>query len=236
MPCPRCGAAMTRETLAGHLGTPIIIDLCLPCQVLWFDTHESLQLSPGAVLKLFRVIGEQALAPRPPAAHDPLCPRCGIRLVLTHDQQRNTKFQYLRCPWDHGRLIAFVDFLREKDFIRPLSKEQIDELRQSVQTLNCSNCGAPIDLTTQSGCPHCGAPLSVLDMKRAGALVAELHAAEQPKPIDPALPLDLERARAEVNATFAAFEHGPGWTDDVTRGGLIAAGLSSLARWLKRQG
>ena len=49
MPCPRCGAAMTRETRAGRLGAPIIIDLCLPCQVLWFDTHESLQLSPGAV-------------------------------------------------------------------------------------------------------------------------------------------------------------------------------------------
>jgi hypothetical protein len=226
---------MIRETLAGRLGAPIIIDLCLPCQVLWFDTHESLQLSPGAVLKLFRVIGEQALAPRPQAAHDPLCPRCGIRLVLTHDQQRNTKFQYLRCPWDHGRLIAFVDFLREKDFIRPLSKEQIDELRQSVQTLNCSNCGAPIDLTTQSGCPHCGAALSMLDMKRAGALVAELHAAEQPKPIDPALPLDLERARAEVTAAFASFQHGPGWTDEVMRGGLIGAGISALARWLKER-
>ena len=74
----------------------------------------------------------------------------------------------------------------------------------------------------------------MLDMQRAGALVAELRAAEQPKPIDPALPLDLERARAEVNAAFASFEHAPGWTDDVTRGGLIAAGLSSLARWLRQ--
>ena len=227
---------MTTEPLDGHLGTSVTIDLCLPCQVFWFDAHESLKLSPGAVLKLFRLIGEQALTTRPPTTNEPLCPHCSMRLLLTHDQQRNTRFQYLRRPRDHGRLITFVDFLREKDFVRPLSAQQIDELRRSVQTLNCSNCGAPIDLMKSSGCAHCGTPLSMLDMKQAGALVAGLRAAEQPgRPIDPALPLQLERARREVDAAFASFEHGPGWFDAVSQGGLIGAGLSSLARWLKQQ-
>jgi len=233
MNCPSCGAGMETESLEGHQGTPIAIDLCRPCQMFWFDTHESLQLSPGAVLKLFRLIGEHALAARPLAAGRPACPRCGLRLLLTHDQQRSTKFQYLRCDRGHGRLITFVDFLREKDFIKPLSAQQIEELRQHVQTVNCSNCGAPIDLAKRSSCAHCGSPLSMLDMKQAGALVAALRESEQPRPIDPALPLYLERARRDVDAAFAAFERRPGWFDDVSEGGLVAAGLSSLARWLK---
>ena len=236
MNCPRCRAATNPELLDGHLGTSVTIDACLPCQAFWFDTRESLKLSPGAVLKLFRLIGEHALTPSPQTADTPLCPRCSTRLLLTHDQQRNTRFQYMRCPRDHGHLITFIDFLREKDFIRPLSAQQIEDLRRNVQTVNCSNCGAPIDLTRSSGCGHCGSPLSMLDMKQAGALVAELRASEQPgRPIDPTLPLQLERARLEVDAAFAAFEHGPGWFDAVSQGGLIAAGLSSLAQWLKQQ-
>jgi hypothetical protein len=226
---------MDPEVLTGHLGTAIDVDICLPCQALWFDDHESLQLSPAAVLKLFRVIGEHALATRPPTSGTPACPRCRIHLLLTHDQQRTTKFQYLRCPRGDGRFISFVDFLREKNFIRPLTPQQIDELRRNVQTVNCSNCGAPIDLSKGSSCGHCGSPLSMLDMKQAGALVAALADAEQPRPIDPALPLRLEQARREVEASFGSFERGPGWFDDVSRGGLVAAGLNSLARWLNQK-
>lgn len=168
---------MDAETLDGHVGTSVTIDLCLPCQVFWFDTRESLKLSPGAVLKLFGIIGEQ------------------------------------------------------------LSAQQIDELRRNVQFVNCSNCGAPVDLTTHSSCAHCGSPLSMLDLKQAGVLIAELREADHAaRGIDPSLPLDLARARHEVDAAFASFQHGPNWFDDVSQGGIVAAGLSSLARWLKQQG
>jgi hypothetical protein len=234
MTCPSCHSEMTVDTFDGHLGTSVAIDLCLPCQVFWFDAGESLKLSPVGVLKLFRIIGEQALKPRASAAERPKCPRCGVRLFATHDQQRNTKFQYLRCAKEHGRLISFVDFLREKDFIKPLSARQIQELRQSVQIVNCSNCGAPIDLTKHIACGHCSSPLSMLDMKQAGALVAELRAAQEPKAIDPALPLRLERARRDVDAAFASFERSPSWFADVSSGGLVEAGLSALAKWLKK--
>ena len=142
----------------------------MSCQVFWFDTHESLQLSPGSVLKLFRLTGEYALAPASRAATSPACPRCGIRLLETHDMQHSTRFTYRRCPREHGRLITFVEFLREKDFIRPLSSEQIDDLRRNVQAVNCSNCGAPIDLAQGASCTHCGSPLSMLDMNQAGWL------------------------------------------------------------------
>ncbi len=228
---------MTAQTLDGHLGTKVSIDVCLQCQVFWFDTQESLRLSPGAVLKLFRIIGERALHARPPASRLPACPRCHARLALTHDRQRNTPFQYLRCPNDHGRLISFVEFLREKDFIRPLSPQQIADLRDSVPVVNCSSCGAVVDLANSSACGHCGAPLSMLDLKQAGALVARLSEADDPdRPIDPTLPLRLEQARREVEASFARFEQGDTWLGDVSRGGLVGAGLSALARWLKDRG
>jgi hypothetical protein len=227
---------MTAQTLDGHLGTTVIIDVCPGCQVFWFDSQESVRLSPGAVLTLFRVIGERALDARAPVTSRPACPRCQVRLFPTHDRQRNTPFQYLRCPKGHGHLITFVEFLREKDFIRPLSPQQIADLRDSVPIVNCSNCGAPIDLARGSACAHCAAPLSMLDLKQAGALVAALREADRPdRPIDPSLPLRLARARHDVEASFAAFERGPGWFGDVAQGGLVGAGLSAIARWLKDQ-
>jgi hypothetical protein len=236
MICPTCGAAMTAQALEGHLGTTVVIDMCLPCQVFWFDSRESLRLSPAAVLTLFRAIGEHALEARAPGANHPVCPRCHAHLVATHDRQRNTPFQYLRCPNDHGRLISFVEFLREKDFIRPLSVQQIAGLRASVQTVNCSTCGAAIDLATGSACSHCGSSLSMLDLQHAGTLVTALREADHPdRPIDPTLPLRLEQARREVEASFAGFQPGSGWFADVARGGLVGASLSVLARWLKTQ-
>jgi len=224
---------MEAETLPSRLAVPVIVDVCLPCQVIWFDGHESLQLSPAAVLQLFRVIGEHAAATPAPGPTAPVCPRCGLHLILTTDQQRNTRFHYRRCARGDGRLITFVDFLREKDFIRPLTPQQVEELRRNVQVINCSNCGAPIDLTTSSACAHCGSPISMLDMHQAGALVSALHEAEQPHPVDPALPLRLEQARREVETAFASFDSQPEFFDDAARRGLVAAGLSSFARWLK---
>jgi len=231
--CPGCHAAMTALTLEGRLGLAVAIDLCAGCQVIWFDQGESLQLSPGATLKLFRLIGEQAGSRRGTLAEALDCPRCGGRLKPTHDRQRNTAFQYRRCEAAHGRLITFFDFLREKDFLRPLSKQQLEELKSHVQAVNCSNCGAPVDLARGSACPHCGSPLSMLDLKQAGALVERLQRAEHvDRPVDPALPLELARARREVEAAFASFEREPGWYEGASSNGLVGAGVGALVRWL----
>jgi hypothetical protein len=77
----------------------------------------------------------------------------------------------------------------------------------------------------------------MLDLKQAGALVEQLRAADRAdKPVDPALALNLERARREVGASFDAMERGGGdaaWFRDVASGGLVGAGLSAVARWLK---
>jgi len=227
---------MTSHPLEGHLGRAVMVDLCDPCQAIWFDPRESLQLTPGATLMLFRVIGEHVAKPRALESATAKCPRCRARLRRTQDMQRSTRFEYFRCPHDHGRLTTFFDFLKEKDFIRPLSPLQIAELRKSIQVVNCSNCGGPIDLAQRSDCGHCGSPLSMLDMQQAETLVARLREADRPdKPVDPALPLALARARREADAAFKDLPRDSVWLEDQLSFGLVGAGLLGLARWLKQQ-
>jgi hypothetical protein len=222
---------MQEQTLDGHVGRTVAIDVCLLCQSFWFDTHESVQLSPGGTLGLFRLIGEHAANRSFSNADLAKCPRCHARLRLTQDMQRATRFSYLRCPNDHGRLITFFDFLREKDFIRPLTAEQLRALRENVQTVNCSNCGAPVDVAHHSACSHCGSPLSMLDLDQAQALVAQLQKADarEHQPIDPMLPLNLLGARREAEAAFPR-DPGADWTPT----DLVEAGVQALASWLKR--
>ena len=143
---------MTRLTLGGHQGASVDIDLCGSCRAIWFDRHESLQLSAASVLKLFSMLADHGTASPPRGALS--CPRCRSPLLLTHDRQHNTAFQYWRCDSEHGRFITYIDFLREKDFIKPLSPQQLAALQQHVGTINCGNCGGPIDLARGSICPH----------------------------------------------------------------------------------
>jgi hypothetical protein len=226
---------MQEETLAAHLGRQVTIDLCAACQCFWFDAHESASLTPGSTLALFRIIGERVAPPLHTNADLAKCPRCHSRLLRAHDMQRATRFEYLRCPHDHGRLTTFFDFLREKDFIRPLTPEQLATLRQNVQSVNCSNCGAPVDLTDHAACQHCGAPLSMLDFQHADALVAQLQHAEARTsgPVDPSLPLELARARRQVDAAFNAAAPDAGWLQSGTAEGTLGEGLAAIARWLR---
>lgn len=225
---------MTALNLEAHLGSPVDIDLCAFCQAFWFDLHESLQLAPRSTLMLFRLIGDQASSKRVPLSIVLKCPRCGSHLLPTHDLQRSTPFQYWRCPHEHGRLITFINFLREKDFIRPLSAQQLAELRQNIQMVNCSNCGAPIDLATASSCTHCGSPLSMLDMKQAEQMVIQLQRADPDRPIDPTVPLQMEGARRDVKALFSSLQGDPDWCQHASSAGLVEAGLTAVARWLKK--
>jgi len=226
---------MEECALEGRTGEPLATDICHACQAFWFDAHESPRLSPGSTLALFSVIG--AKAARPSAFSDgdvAKCPRCHGRLRLTHDRQRNTAFAYLRCPNGHGRLTTFFDFLREKDFVKPLSAQQVAELGLRLRAVNCSNCGAPVNLAAGGACTHCGAPLSTLDLPHAEELLSQLKQADErgARPIDPAMPLRLAQARREVEQAFAS-ERSSSWTSDATSIGLVGAGLAALARWLR---
>jgi hypothetical protein len=172
---------MAEYTLAAHMGSSVRIDACAACQAIWFDGYESLQLTPGSTLRLFSIIGDLAAAPKQVLREPVRCPRCSLRLQPVEDMQRMTRFRYRRCAHGHGRFISFLDFLREKDFVRPMSAGQVAALREQVGTVNCSNCGAPIDLAKGTSCPHCGSPLSMLDLQHARRLIEQLAAAD-PRP------------------------------------------------------
>jgi hypothetical protein len=231
MNCPSCAGGMEALSLEGHLGTTVPIDVCHGCQAFWFDAHESLQLGPGATLRLFEMIGSESSHTGTPLSNVLRCPRCRLRLRLTNDQQRNTPFHYWRCDREDGRFITFFNFLQEKNFIHPMSPQQIDELRRNVQSVNCSNCGGPVDLAKQSACPHCGTPLSMFDLKQTQEVIAQLRHAAEPRPIDPALPLELARVRREMGSA------GPGadWGLDDSASGFLAAGFAILKDCLKKQ-
>ena len=234
MNCPSCASGMTVHALGDRLAARIEIDACEACQAFWFDSSESPRLSPASTLKLFSLIAETLPRRSGSVARVLKCPRCRSQLLDTQDMQRNTRFSYSRCPHGHGRFTTFFNFLREKDFVRPLSPAQLDELRQHVQTVNCSNCGAPIDLAHASSCGHCGSALSILDMQQAEKVVEQLRRAAEPQPVDPALPLELARVRREIDAAFAGTHGTISLWSDVSSIGLVGAGLSAVARLLKK--
>lgn len=231
MVCPACQSPMSTQRLDGHHGQTVDVDHCAACQVWWFDEGESLKLSPRGTLMVCRVIGERATQSRRSLPPVLACPRCALPLRLVHDRQRNVAFQYRRCSHGHGRLITDLDLLRQKNIIRPLTASQLDDLRARVHTVNCTNCGGPIDIGTTSECGHCGSPLSMIDLQQAGDVIAQLQKADTPPAApDPLLPLRLAAARREVEQAFA----GHSAAEPSTEVDLLGAGLRVLADWLKR--
>ena len=230
MKCPNCPAQMTDWTLGGQLGTQLTIDVCTPCQAFWFDQHKDLQLSPGSTLQLMKHIGEHSSSQKPALAPVLPCPRCGAALRLEHNMARNVRFVYWVCPNQHGHFMGFFEFLKEKNFIHPLTPAEIQHLRESVQTVHCASCGAAINLQTNSSCPFCHSPVSMLDLKEQQKMLAELQAAAVPKAVDPTLPLKLALAREQTSALFE--EHDAQWWQDAQSGDLVQAGLNAVARWI----
>jgi hypothetical protein len=207
-----------------------VVDLCALCQALWFDPMESPQLSPKATLELFRAIHAARPEARRALPRHMTCPRCDTPLAETQDLQHTTRFSYYRCVRGHGRLTPFFQFLREKNFIRPIPKEELERLKSLVKVIRCSSCGAPIDLATSTACEFCRAPIAILDPEAAGRAVRELNAADSataPPPMD-----DTERAAAGIMAA-AQFERALAREQAQRNNGfavdLISIGLSALA-------
>jgi len=221
---------MTDWKLDSKLGGQLTIDVCTPCQAFWFDPYEDLQLSPRSTLELMKYIGEHSSSPKPALSQTLRCPRCGTALTLAHNMARNVHFTYWQCPNQHGRFISFFEFLKEKNFIHPLSPAELQHLRASVQTVNCSSCGAAIDLQNNSVCPYCHSPVCILDLKQQQDMLAQLKDAAAPKAVDPTLPMQLALAKAQMNNLFAGTDEK--YWDDARSGDLVQAGLNAVARWL----
>ncbi len=230
MECPACHAPMDAQTFEAMYGRRVTIDICHACTGIWFDTLESLQLTPGAVLRLFRVIHERRGdgAPMPEAAR---CPRCAAPLAAATDMQRRTRFHYLRCPADHGHFITFFEFLREKDFVRPLSLAEIAQLKDRIGVVHCSSCGAPVDLGRSATCAYCRTPISMLDPQQVERAVTALEAAEARRAaVDPAWPARLMIDRLAVERALPE----PGVRGSRLRLGLLDAGLQAVVDALGR--
>jgi len=240
--CPACSLAMSRQEFERNYGTIVPIDICHPCGALWFDKGENLALTPGGVLRLFVVINDNQPKQRNPLGTNLACPRCHARLLLTTDMQRSTRFQYWRCPTEDGHFITFFQFLREKNFIRPLSAAEVDRLRQNVQSVTCSSCGAPVDLNVGSVCPYCRAPLSMLDAKQVDTVVQELKREESRReeanrgPVDPALYVRLAHDKMRAEDSFARLGDIPFSAEFSGGGGLVEAGVAALVALLKAAG
>jgi len=227
---------MAAERLEGHYGEEVAIDLCHACGAFWFDGTETLLLAPQAVLELMATIHADRAASRTPPGDALACPRCGVRLVRTSDFQRTTRFSYWRCPADHGRFITFFDFLREKNFVRPLSPRELEELRRNVKTLTCSSCGAPVDLAGESACTYCHAPLALVDAHQVERVLEELKRSEaERKRAVAELPVRLAADRAHVERVFIELGESPDWTSVRDSLGVLEGGLAAVAGLLGRR-
>jgi hypothetical protein len=204
--------------------------------VIWFDAHESVGLTPGAVLHLFTLIHEHHGEKRGGPLVAPHCPYCHAELREIGDVQRNVRFTYWGCTKRHGRLSRFVEFLREKHFVRPLDTQELAELRKKIRVVHCNACGAPVEVAERSSCNYCGAALSILDPVQVQKIVNDLRAAEHKRvTVDPELPqklmlerLELERQYRDQTVQGDAFGDGPPALD------LIQEGLAAVAALLRR--
>lgn len=163
LPCPACHAPLDVEHHAGHYGKQVELDICHHCNALWFDKMENLALSAGGVLSLLRSMHQHDHHDRQRLPGRLSCPRCRGTLRASRRRTNNIQYTVHDCIHGDGHFITFYELLREKDCIRPLRGEKLRALRAQVQSVNCSGCGAPIDLHQTAACTHCGAPLAMLD-------------------------------------------------------------------------
>jgi len=182
--CPNCSAPMDRLALEGVYGPEIEVDLCFACHALWLDKRESLHLTPRGTLDLFRVLHEHRDDPRHALAGRIECPHCRRRLSLHHDIGKGGRFSYYACPAGEGRLTPFSEFLKEKEFVRALTPLEQQRLRAEIRTVQCSSCGAPVDLARGFQCSHCGSPITVLDADAVERTLQQLSDADQKRSVD----------------------------------------------------
>ncbi len=237
--CPACQTPMTAQTLASVAGATVEIDLCFSCRGIWFDPQENLKLSPAAVLALFRQLHEHRDDAAQPLPQALACPRCSRALAQGFDVVKSGRYVTHRCPQRHGRFSTFAAFMIEKGFVRQLSRAEIAAMAQRLVVINCSNCGAPIDLRQHDACPHCRSALSLLDPQAVQqALQGYARAADHsgridlPQLADALVQLERDRQRAARQAPASG---GLLLTSDVAAlpVDLWSLGLGLVARLLR---
>ena len=222
---------MRRLALAREPLCALALDACDDCQALWLDATESQQLTPGALIEVFRAIATSH--PQARAAYPALlpCPHCTTPLSLTRDVRQTTRLTYYRCRYGHGRFTPYAQFLREKNFIRPLAAAEMTRLRASVSTVRCVSCGGPVVLDRAAVCSYCGAPVMLLDPDAVAKALAQLDSAEarrtEQKPLTGDAVIAIANVERELARNRREFDSELGID-------LIAVGLRALDSLRKR--
>lgn len=178
-PCPSCQQTMSKHRFERLHHGEVILDLCYPCQGIWFDDFESVQITPGGIIELFKLLNEHRDDQRQPL-RDPLqCPRCHEKLLHGIDRAKHGgQFNYHRCLQKHGRFTTFGQLMIEKGFVRQLAPAEITTLAARVGTIRCNGCGAPVDIRHNHACTHCRAPIAILDADAVEQALARYQHAE----------------------------------------------------------
>lgn len=169
---------MVAKKFERRMGGEVELDLCFTCQAIWFDNFESVQLTPGSIIELFRLIHAHRDEPRQPLGEPLKCPRCNEKLLHGMDIAKGGRFNYHRCLQQHGRFTTFSQFMIEKGFVRQLNDAEINTLKAQVGTIRCNGCGAPVDIRQDHACTHCKAPITILDPSAVEQALATYQQAE----------------------------------------------------------
>lgn len=176
--CPSCRQPMAAHQFQRQLHGEVELDLCFACQGIWFDDFESVQITPGGIIELFKLIHEHRDDQRLPLREVLDCPRCHERLLHGLDVAKGGRFNYHRCLQKHGRFTTFAQFMIEKGFVRQLTAAEINELKQKVGVVRCTSCGAAVDIRTDNACSHCRSPIAILDPEAVEQALAGYQHAE----------------------------------------------------------
>ncbi len=226
---------MSKHRFPSKSGGEVILDLCFPCQGIWFDEHESLQIAPGGIIELFKLIHAHREEQRLPLAEPLHCPRCNDRLLHGLDVVKpGGRFSYHRCLQKHGRFNTFGQFMIEKGFVRQLTPLEITTLSAKVGIINCSGCGAPVDIRHEVACGDCKAAIAILDPAAVEQALARYQTAEVQRTAPPNLDLladailmqEAQRLRQQRDSQLGKLEN-------LEVGDLLVAGVGLIIGLLK---
>lgn len=169
----RCGKATMSKHFVAAVASSRLMAGCAPG---WFDAFESVQLTPGGTLALFR---EVTGAGATPASTTHAVSALHARAARHARSAACNSIPLLAVsPWPRA-LHAFRSVPAREDFIRPLSAAEIERLRSHIRTIRCSGCGAPVDLARDMVCRYCSAPIEALDPAAIEIAVQRLDNAER---------------------------------------------------------
>jgi hypothetical protein len=152
--------------LPSHKGTPVTVEHCPACRLVWFDQFESVHLEALGWARLLRTMEASATRPLADAqVEHPACPICHARLSPVRNRTRFGLFAVLECRHGHGHLHSHSGLLSERGLVRPPGVAERRALAQEKLALHCLNCGGPAE-SGDAHCRFCRSPLVVLDLPR----------------------------------------------------------------------